>query len=204
MRVLRVSRYAVSRDALDEAVAVLRSGGVVAFPTETSYGLAADPRQPKAVRRVFAVKNRPPEKRLPLIAGSFAQARQTARLVGAAARLARERWPGPLTLVLPGRSSSAETVAVRVPASAWARRLALAFGHPITSTSANLSGQPALYSGAAVRRTFINRRHRPDLVLDVGQLQPRPPSVIVAVRRGKMEVLRGKCRRSISAASKKR
>ncbi len=198
MRVLRVSRYRLTKRALAAALDVLRSGGVAAIPTETAYGLAADPFSRRAVSRVFVIKGRGADKQLPLIAGSYASASRVVRLSGPLLRLARRRWPGPLTVVAPLRRGvrpaapgrRPATAAIRVPSSVWARGLAAAFGGPLTSTSANVSGRPALYSAAGVRREFSGRIRQPDLLLDAGVLPRRPPSTIVKMEKGRLAVLR--------------
>jgi L-threonylcarbamoyladenylate synthase len=192
----KIDGEAVDEGALAEAAAVLRAGGVVAFPTETSYGLAADPRSSAAVRRIFAIKGRPETKPLPLIAADVAAVRRAFAIPHALRSLAA-CWPAPLTLILPrhlgqrlpallGRRDGA----VRVPDHAWARALAAACDGLVTATSANVSGAPNLYSGTAVRRTFAGRPVQPDLILDAGRLPPRQPSTIVAMRRGQPVVLR--------------
>jgi L-threonylcarbamoyladenylate synthase len=195
MRILKINRSRPSKAALAEAVRILRSGGVVAFPTETSYGLAADPTDAAAVARIYAIKSRDAGKPLPLIAASTPQVRRIAALNGRAAALARDHWPGPLTIVLPIRAALAsaagkDTCAVRIPGSAAARALADAFGKAVTSTSANISGDEPLYSGAAVRRVFAARGESPDLLLDAGTLPRRAASTIVEVRHGTIVVLR--------------
>src|SRR5512141_503040 len=111
----RVILAAGKEDAVSAAVAVLRDGGVVAYPTETFYGLAVDPRRGDAVRRLFALKGRPEASALTVIAADLEQANMVAQLEGAspkAAALAQRWWPGPLTLVLPARAGLApETLA---------------------------------------------------------------------------------------------
>ncbi|MDD5251804.1 MAG: L-threonylcarbamoyladenylate synthase [Patescibacteria group bacterium] len=201
MRVLRVSRSHVSNSALREAVTVLRRGGVVVFPTETAYGLAADPANRRAVARIYRIKGRNSEKKLPLVASSAEQVRRAVVLRGQLKQLAEKHWPGPLTVVAPAKHRPLQhsstpapqhffTIAVRVPGSALVRRLCREFGTPLTATSANLAGHPTLYSGAAVRKEFAGRRHQPDLLLDAGRLPRRPPSTIVGVRKGRLVVLR--------------
>lgn len=200
MKVVRIDRTRVSKRALAEASAVLRSGGVAVFPTETSYGLAADPADRAAVRKIYAIKGRPEGKPLPLVASSRAAVEKVFVLRGEARLIATKYWPGPLTLVLPFKkkrlpaSAGCRDGAVRVPASAWARALARAAGGLVTSTSANRSGRPALHDPAGVRRTFKNKKAKktatPDLFLDAGRLPVRDASAIVRVKRGKMEVLR--------------
>ncbi len=197
MKVLRITRGRVTKRALAEAAAVLRAGGVVVMPTETAYGLAAVPSDRAAVGRIYRIKGRPARKALPLIADSMASVRRAFVLDGRALSLARGYWPGPLTLVLPFRrnaglpaAAGGTSGAVRVPRSAWARALAEAAGGLVTSTSANLSGEAAIYDARKVVASFRGRRHAPDLVLDAGALPVRMPSTIVRAKKGKIEVLR--------------
>lgn len=132
------------------AVEALRDGQVVAYPTDTLYGLAVDPRSEAALDRLFAVKGRDADRRVALICAHRKQAGAVAEIAGAARRLAEQFWPGPLTLLLPARpgiaarSRSADgRVGIRVPDHAVARALAAGFGFAVTATSANRSGEPA-------------------------------------------------------------
>lgn len=200
MRVLSAQRYRVSKRVLAEVSAVLMAGGVVAFPTESSYGLAVDPCNEKAVRKVFAIKKRSSAKSLPLVASAIADVRKVFELQGVAGRLAR-RWPAPLTMVLRVKKDSRKifakgvagadgSVAVRVPKSVWARAVAGAGGGMVTSTSANISGDAAIFDAGEIVRAFGRARVRPDLVVDVGVLVERKPSTIVRVEGGRVGVLR--------------
>ena len=198
MRVLKIDRRRVSVRVLRQAADVIAAGGVVVFPTETAYGLAADPANAAAVRKIFAIKGRRADKQLPLIAGSLAQAKSFVSLSGMSLKLAKKYWPGPLSIIsrlrpgkkIAGIRGSVPTVALRVPALSWARSLADDFGAPITSTSANLSGQQAVYGSAGIRRSFSGRRHQPDLFLDAGSLPTRKPSTIIKIEDGRIKVLR--------------
>lgn len=144
------------------AVDALHAGGVVAFPTETFYGLAVDPRSPAAVAKVFALKRRPPDQPLPLIASDVEQvAEHVGTLTPLAKRLAARLWPGALTLIIPASRQlcddvhlSTGKVAVRVPGDETARQLAKGAGHAITSTSANLSGAPPASTPDEVAAVF--------------------------------------------------
>jgi L-threonylcarbamoyladenylate synthase len=169
--------------AIAAAVDVLRRGGVVAYPTDTLYGLAADSASDAAMERLFEVKRRDRKQAIPLIAADIEQARAAGQLGAADLRLARTFWPGPLALVVraqPAVSSlvSAEdgTVAIRVPAHPLARSLAAAFGRCITATSANLSGATPSASPDAVAESL---RDRVELLLDGGDAPGGPPSTIV-------------------------
>ncbi len=136
-------------DALRQAASVLRAGGLVAFPTETVYGLGANALDPAAVARIFAAKGRPANNPLIVHVARIEQARNLASVwPDKAERLAAKFWPGPLTLVLPRASrvpdivtASAATVALRVPAHPIARALLEAANLPIAAPSANRSNQ---------------------------------------------------------------
>ncbi len=137
--------------ALAEAASILEAGGLVAFPTETVYGLGADGLDAEAVARIFAAKGRPADNPLILHVAAVEQLRQVTRGVSPAAlRLAEAFWPGPLTLVLPKAravppitTAGLDSVAVRVPSHPVALGLLRAFGGPIAAPSANRSGRPS-------------------------------------------------------------
>lgn len=180
----------VNQDMLKQAVTSIRNGGVIAYPTETVYGLGCDPRNAKAVGRIYAIKGREKKKPLLLVASSIAQVKKVARLTGASYKLARHYWPGPLTLVLPAKKGKNE-IAIRVSSSKFVQALTRAYGFPIVSTSANKSGEKECRSGQAVVRKFQHQKHKPDLLIDVGSLPKRKASTVVRVREdGKVEILR--------------
>lgn len=167
------------------AVDVLRERGVVAYPTDTFYGLAVDPRSTQAVSKLFGVKRRSPASPIPLIAASMEQVAQVAICSEADLRLAERFWPGPLTLVMearPGLASAVlaggSTVAIRIPAHPVARALAAEFGFSITSTSANESGEPPAVTADDVVSAVGERI---DLMLDAGRTGGGLPSTVVAV-----------------------
>lgn len=178
------------KDLIRHAVRVLRRGGVVAFPTETTYGLGCDPRNVKAVAKIFKIKGRGKNKPLPLVASSSLEVKRVAMLEGAAASLGRRYWPGPLTLVLPVRRGARlqrsvapkGEVAIRVSSSPFVRALVRAFGFPLVATSANRSGEPECRSGRSVRRVFQDAKTKPDLIADLGVLQKRKPSTVARVK----------------------
>ena len=172
---------------LRPAIAALAAGEVIAFPTDTLYGLAVDPRRSDAARRLFAVKRRPAGLAVPLIAADADQIEVvTRRLTPLARRLADRWWPGPLSMVLdaspaldPLLLGEARTVALRVPAHPLARRLAEDFNHPITASSANRSGEPPAADAASVAAAL---GREVALLLDGGATAGGAPSTIVDVR----------------------
>ena len=177
-------RLPVNAAAMEVAVRIIHAGGVVGMPTDTFYGLAADPFRADAVARVFAAKGRPAELALPLIAADPAQVEA---LIGGlppmARALAGRFWPGPLTLVLAAPPTIAAevtggggTVGVRVPAHDVACALCRACGRVLTATSANVSGEPASADPDEVERAIGSRI---DLLLDAGRTAGGSPSTIV-------------------------
>jgi L-threonylcarbamoyladenylate synthase len=178
-----VNPHAPEAAALQEAAAAIARGEIVAFATDTLYGLAADPRQDAAVASVFAAKGRPDERALLLVAADRTQVEQVAVMNPLAAHLASRWWPGPLTLLLPARGDlvaavhgGTRVVGVRVPASEVARALTAACGHPVTATSANRSGEPATAHPDEVARSV---GHHIAVLLDSGASPGGPPSTIV-------------------------
>ena len=160
--------------AIRAAVACLAAGGLVAFPTETVYGLGADARNGEAVARLYAAKGRPAFNPLIAHVADLTAARGLGRFDAAAERLAAAFWPGPLTLVLPKAPgcpvsdlalAGLESVAVRVPAHPLAHDLLTALGAPVVAPSANRSGHVSPTSAAHV---LGDLRGRIDLILDGG------------------------------------
>jgi L-threonylcarbamoyladenylate synthase len=186
MRRVFVDPDAPQRDAIQEAAKWILNGGIVAVPTDTLYGLAADPFSSDAVARIFAVKGRAAERALPLIAADAAQvAAHLGPLSAMAGRMAARFWPGPLTLLVAAPASLAHDVTggtgkvgVRVPANDVARAICAIAGRPITATSANISGDEATADPDDVERTL---GHRIDLLIDTGLTRGGAPSTIVDV-----------------------
>ncbi len=173
--VVKVRRFRPERSpAIIRAAALLRAGGLVAFPTETVYGLAADAFNPEAVKRVFAAKGRPSDNPLIVHIADPDDVSLAAKGLSEKSRaLMRRFWPGPLTLILsrkkrlPGIvSAQADTVAVRIPDDRIARALIRAAGTPLVGPSANLSGRP---SPTRAQHVAADLRDRIDLILDGGR-----------------------------------
>lgn len=149
--VLTATSPSQERDALQYASRLLQGGSLVAFPTETVYGLGADALNPEAVERIFQVKGRPPDNPLIVHVGSLDQLETlAAEIPGQAVCLARHFWPGPLTLVLPKQdrvpditTAGLSSVALRMPAHPLALKLIELSGLSIAAPSANLSGRPS-------------------------------------------------------------
>lgn len=148
-------------DQIAEAAALLRSGGVLAYPTEAVFGLGCDPDNHAAFEKIFALKQRPPEQGVLLIASDFPQIADWIEAPPEAIARAQATWPGPYTWIFPRTNRVPEWVAgghsgiaLRITAHPVAAALCRAFGGPIVSTSANVHGQPPARSATEVEAMF--------------------------------------------------
>ncbi len=211
-----MSERAVSEAEIQSALDTLRRGGVVVFPTETAYGLAADATNTRAVERVLAIKGREEGKTVALIASDLTMAERYLEFSSRLHELAREFWPGPLTIVAKAKSGGAGslpvrqaggfagkgtdlssavirengTVALRVSSHPVAARLSRDLRVPIVATSANRSGESSCYSVPAARQQLDSQSLQPDLYLDGGVLPRRKPSTIVKEVGRRLEIVR--------------
>jgi len=176
----------IDRAAIEAAARCLAAGGLVAFPTETVYGLGADATDGRAVARLYEAKGRPAFNPLIAHVSDVAAARKLAHFDADAARLAEKFWPGPLTLVLPKAegclvadlaTAGLDTIAVRVPKHPVAQNILKAFGKPIVAPSANRSGHVSPTNAAHV---LADLRGRVDLIIDGGATPVGIESSIVA------------------------
>lgn len=184
-----------SQDPLEEAQVAFKSGGVVAFPTETFYGLCVDPFNPKAIERLFSLKGRAETNPVSvIIANKEMLPRVVADIPATALKLIDRFWPGPLTLVLkahpdipPTLIANTGKIGVRVPGSPIARRLSEYLASPITATSANPSGKrPPIESNEVL--AYFNGEI--DVLIDGGSLPGRLGSTVVDLTEGKVRIIR--------------
>ena len=180
------------------AVEIMQAGGVVAIPTDTLYGLAADALNPAAVEGVYVAKGRPSDMPLPVLVSDFAQAAQVAVFPAGeesfARRLASSYWPGSLTMVLPAApglpprlTAGRDTIAVRMPDHPVPLALAAKLGRPITGTSANRSGEPDIADATELLRVL---GPRVDGIIAVGPSPRGTASTIVSISENGIALLR--------------
>jgi L-threonylcarbamoyladenylate synthase len=168
------------------AAEVLQAGGVVVYPTETVYGLGANVWNPAAVQKVHALKRRREQKPVLVLVNSMDQVRGlTEEILPSGAILMREFWPGPLTLVfsggqqvIPELMEGKGTIGIRISSHPVCQKLTAVCGYPVTSTSANLEGEP---TPATVEEIEVALGPGVDLYLDAGPLPPSRPSTVVDV-----------------------
>jgi L-threonylcarbamoyladenylate synthase len=184
---------ATSSDAIPRALEVLRLGGLVAFPTDTVYGIGVPGFNGKAVQSIYTAKDRPIEKAIPILIGEMADIDQVAMDVPERAYLLAQRfWPGPLTILVPKRPdlpeavSATSTIGLRVPDHEIARSLLRAAG-PLAVTSANLSGHP---SPTTAEEVFAQLGGRIELIIDGGKTPGGMPSTLVDCTGDEIRILR--------------
>ena len=172
--------------SISKAAEILRGGGVIALPTDTLYGISANALDEDAASKVFRVKGREERSPLPIFVSDPDDLFRYGREVpDVALRLAESLWPGKLTIVV-GKSDripdvvsgGLDTVGIRIPSHPVPREIVAQLGAPITATSANVSGRPAL---TAAEDVLAELGSRLDLVLDGGNLAPSLPSTVIDV-----------------------
>jgi len=180
-RTLTVSSSKPNLSTIREAVRVLDTNGVVMYPTESSYALGVNALEETAIRKIFLAKERSAGKPVPVIVSDLRMWTKYAYFNESAEMLVRKFMPGPLTLALKKRPSVPDllnpfAIAARIPGHEVAMALVREAKYPVTSTSANISGAPPVYSPKRVSKTL---RSAIDLILDAGTLMRRKPSTIV-------------------------
>ena len=185
-RCIAIAPEAPQTDRLQEAVRVLQQGGVIAYPTDTVYGLAVDATNVTAIARLFTAKQRPGDKAIPLIIGDMSQLSQVVATIPLdAERLMQAFWPGPLTLLFEPQSGipaelrgSSACIGVRWPAALISQHLACMLGRPITATSANRSGAAVALTASQVMAQLSSTV---DLILDGGTASSTVVSTVLDV-----------------------
>lgn len=177
------------RQIIHACVLALKDGKTVVYPTDTSYGLACDMTNQRAIKRLYRLKGRDFNKLMHEVVPSVAYAKKVGIFNGIAHRLSRKFWPGPLTIVVPKRTGKA-TIGLRYPKNRIALDLAKRLGRPISATSANRSGQKDSYSLSDILDNFSQAKIKPDIIINAGKLPRKRPSTLVRLRDGQVEILR--------------
>jgi L-threonylcarbamoyladenylate synthase len=197
MKIFKMSGNGVDSEAVKDAVRVLAAGGVVMHPTETCYGLAANIYNKDALAKLHAIKKMSDDKPVSMMVTSLEDAREFADFDDLPKRLAEKFWPGPLTLILKRKDSLAaffnekeDAVGIRCPDSEISRALIREFGRPLTTTSANVSGQKEVYKVEDFLAQYGEGDLLPDLILDGGEMPKNMPSTIVSFGGEKPMIIR--------------
>ncbi len=184
---------------VDACVLALKKGKVVAYPTDTCYGLAVDASNLKAVERLYQTKGRDFNKPVHIVIPSLAYAKKVAVWNNSALKLSKKFWPGAITLVLELRIKNLEfrmlsgntgSIGLRMPKNQIALDLAKYLEKPITATSANISAQPDCYRAEDILNQFKDQKYQPDIILNAGRLPKNKPSTLVRVFDDVVKILR--------------
>jgi len=182
------------QEQIDKGIQILKRGGVIAFPTDTVYGLGADAFRSEAAERIYEMKKRPTHLPLPLLIGDVEQLAVLAAkpLPEIVLFLAKRFWPGGLTLVLPKAANlpgyvGNTNIAVRVPDHPICLTLIQAINNPLIGTSANISGKPSMVTAGEVRQQLGNEV---DFIIDGGRCPGGGESTVVDVTGGGAVILR--------------
>lgn len=182
---------------IKKAVEVIRAKGSLVYPTDTVYGLGVDGLSVLAIERLFKIKKRPANKPVPVIVRDMAMAKQLALFDRQTERILRAVWPGPVTVILRKKeivsdvlTAGQPTIGLRIPNCKLVQAIMDNLEGPITATSANFSGQPALASSEQVIESFRRAYPRPDLILAAGSLPASLPSTVLDLTGPRPKILR--------------
>ena len=192
--ILKSDKLDVLQREIEKGVNILQKGGVIAFPTDTVYGLGADAFNSVAVEKIYQIKNRPEHLQLPLLIADMEQLAAVADPIPEIAQLLASRfWPGGLTLVLPKAVSvpahvaPGPTIAVRIPDHPVCMALVQRLGNPIIGTSANISGQPAALTAQEVGQQLGEKI---DFIINGGKCTGGKESTVVDATDESLTILR--------------
>ena len=197
MKITKIDLSGDFNEAIQEAVAVLKLGGVIVYPTDTLYALGANAMEPQSIERIFKIKDRAREKPLPLAIKNIKWAKELSFIYKKEEKILNSVWPGAVTIVLPKRNivplevtAGQPGVALRMPNHPFVEKLLGCFGYPLTSTSANISGEEAPRKISEIIEMFEGNYYRPDLIIDAGDLPKSEPSTILDLTSDKPKILR--------------
>jgi len=189
-----MERLKVSPKNLDEilkkAMKVIRQGGVIVCPTDTVYGLIADAKNKKAVKKIFKIKKRKEEKPIPIFVRDLKMAKSLVLINKFQEKLLKKVWPGKVTVLLKAKKltkkifpksiiSSENKIGLRTPNYKIINRLLRILNRPLTGTSANISLKPPSTKIKEILKQFKNQKYKPDLILDAGNLKLSLSSTII-------------------------
>jgi len=196
MKILKVNQKNFKK-IIDLAVAAFKAGAVLIGPSDTVYGIYCNALDHQAVRKLFRIKKRPAGKPVSIFVNDLKTAKKFSHISPAAERFLKLAWPGPLTAVLKpktnllsGLCQKKSTIGIRVPKSKLLLQLIKKLGQPLAESSANISGRPALTKIKEVIRQFENKKIKPEVILDAGNLKPSLASTVVDFTKRLPTVLR--------------
>jgi len=194
MEVIKIKNFA-DKEAINKAVEYLKEGKVIAYPTETVYGLGCDATDSKAVDKIYKIKGKSEKKALLFLVSNIKMASEYVILCKNAKKIAKKYWPGALSLILPLTDKGKKIFkrkdgGVRISSNEIATEIVKKFKKPIISTSANPTGLPSALTAKEVSKYFKDEKYKPDLILDGGRLKKSKGSTIVNLTKDEPELIR--------------
>jgi L-threonylcarbamoyladenylate synthase len=192
MEVLKIK----NKNAAGKAIETIEKGGVVVCPTDTVYGFLADAANEKAVEKIYGIKKRPRSKPLPVFVKDIKMAKDLAEINEAQEKIINGKWPGKYTFILNRKNEkklygiNEDTIALRLPQYKFLNDLLKKMNKPLVQTSVNISGQPALEKIKEIIDVFNNRKNRPDLIIDAGDLLKNKSSSIIDLTKNIINIIR--------------
>lgn len=178
---------------------LIKRGEVIVCPTDTVYGLVCNATNKKAVEKLFKIKRRSLKKPVPIFVKDIKMAKKLAYIDKSQEKFLKEVWPGKVTLILKAKGKSQKvkvygidkkTIGLRIPNYKLINQLLLILNHPLTGTSANISGKPSSTKIKEIIKQFRNQKYQPDLIIDAGNLPESRPSTVIDLTGEKPKVLR--------------
>ena len=187
-KIVKINPTNPEKKLIKEAARTIKSGGLLVYPTETCYGLGADATKIKTVKKVFKVKKRSHDKPIPILVSDLEMMKKYGKVTEEIKFLAKKFLPGPLTIITEKKKTipnilNSKEIGFRISKHPVASALVREVGVPITTTSANISGQPPLYKIKDIIRIFYEKV---EMILDCGNLKKRKPSTVFHVKSKKI------------------
>lgn len=193
MKVLKINPNKPEKELIALAADVLKNDGIVVYPTDTLYGIAANALSKKAILKVYKVKGREFKKPLSIAFNSLTESKKYVKFNRTTLKLAKRFLPGPLTIILPMKYgfpkelTGSKDVGIRIPDNRITLELIKKFGYPITATSANISGNKGPITAEVAIKQIGDRV---DLILDGGKCKLKKPSTVIEIKNNEIKVLR--------------
>jgi len=193
MQIIKIDPQNFSKKEIDVIVKYLNDGNVLVFPTDTVYGFIADASNKKAVEKIFKIKQRPRDKKLPVFVASLKAVKEICEIDKNQEKEIKGKWPGKYTFVLKRKKSEQKlfgvdgaTLALRVPDYPLLNAVLEKIKKPLVQTSANISGFPANIDSDKIIEQFLISDNRPDVIIDVGKLKKSKSSQIIDLLENKI------------------
>jgi len=190
MRILKLNQKNF-KEIIKEATQAIQEGKIVVCPTDTLYGLIADARDIKAVKKLIRIKKRRSSKPIPIFIKDIKTAKKFAQINKAQEKFLKAVWPGKVTVVLGKKGKlpkilfgNKKTIGLRIPNYKIINQLLLTTNRPLTGTSANISNRPPSTKIKEVLKQFADQKLQPDFIIDAGNLKPSKPSIVIDLIKG--------------------